>query len=78
MIFCDNTSAINLIYNGANSLRGQHINIQYYYIHDIVVEGKEVKITYIPTSNMIADPLTKGIPSETFVKHVGLMGLRIL
>ena len=75
-IFCDNMSAINLIYRGANSLKGQHIDIQYHYIHDVVVEKKEVKVTYIPTSDMIVDPLTKGIPAKLFSKHVDLMGLR--
>ena len=75
-IYCDNTSAIDLIYSGANSSKGQHIEIQYHYIHDIVEEKEEVKVTYIPTTDMLADSLTKAIPAETFIKHVSLMGLR--
>ena len=74
-IYCDNQAAINLINSGANSSRGKHIEIQYHYIRDIVQKG-EVKMTYILTCDMIADPLTKGLPAEIFIKHVGLMGLR--
>ncbi|XP_074352333.1 secreted RxLR effector protein 161-like [Apium graveolens] len=72
-IYCDNTSTINLIYSGANSSNGQHIELQYHYIHDIVVEKEEVKVTYIPTTDMLADSLTKAILAETFIKHVSLM-----
>ena len=74
-IYCDNQAAINLINSGANSSRGKHIEVQYHYIRDIVQKG-EIKITYVPTCDMIADPLTKGIPAENFIKHVGLMGLK--
>ena len=73
-IYCDNQAAISLINSGANSSKGKHIEIQYHYIRDIM-EKEEVSVTYIPTSDMIADPLTKGIPAGTFIKHVGLMGL---
>ena len=74
-IYCDNQAAISLINSGANSSKGKHIEIQYHYIRDIVEKG-EVKVTYIPTTDMIADPLTKGITAESFIKHVSLMGLR--
>ena len=33
-------------------------------------------MSYIPTSDMIADLITKDMPVEKFVKYVGLMGLR--
>ena len=74
-IYCDNQAAISLINSGANSSCGKHIEIQYHYIRDIVQKW-EVKISYIPTSDMIADPLTKSLSAENFIKHVGLMGLR--
>ena len=73
-IYCDNQATIILINSGANSLRGKHIEIQYHYIRDII-QKEEIEVSYIPTSDMIADPMTKGIPVEKFVKHVSLMGL---
>lgn len=76
-IYCDNQTTINLIYSGANSLKRKHIEIQYHYIHDIVVKKEKVKVTYIPTTDMIVNSLTKGIPASTFIKHVSLnMGLK--
>ena len=74
-IYCDNQAAISLINSGANSSKGKHIEIQYHYIQDIIQKG-EIKVSYIPTSNMLADLLTKSIPTDNFIKHVGLMGLR--
>ena len=73
-IYCDNQAAISLINSGANNSKGRHIEIQYHYIHDII-QKEEIEVSYIPTSDMIADPMTKGIPIEKFVKHVDLMGL---
>ena len=74
-IYCDNQAAISLIKSGANSSKGKHIEIQYHYIQDIV-QKREIKVSYIPTSDMIADPLTKSISADNFIKYVGLMGLR--
>jgi hypothetical protein len=74
-MYCDNQAAISLIDSGANSSKGKHIEIEYHYVHDIV-KKKEVTITYIPTDDMLADSMTKGIPAANFIKHVGLMGLR--
>ena len=73
-IYCDNQAAISLINSGANNSKGRHIEIQYHYIRDIIQKEK-IDVSYIPTSDMIADPMTKEIPAEKFVKHVGLMGL---
>ena len=73
-IYCDNQAAISLINSGANNSKGRHIEIQYHYIRDII-QKEEIEVSYIPTSDMIDDPMTKGIPAEKFVKHVGLMGL---
>ncbi|XP_043710657.1 secreted RxLR effector protein 161-like [Telopea speciosissima] len=76
-IFCDNQAAISLIHSGANSSKEKHVEIQYHYIRDIV-EKCEIKVTYILTSDMVADPLTKGIHAEAYIKHVNLMGLRAI
>src|SRR5262249_17029316 len=74
-MYCDNQAAISLIYSVANNSKGKHIEVQYHYIRDIVEKG-EIKVTYIPTSDMLADPLTKGIATENFIKLVSLMGLK--
>jgi hypothetical protein len=74
-VFCDNKSAIFLIKSGANSSKGKHIDVKYHYIQDIVERG-EVKVDYIPSEHMVADPMTKGLTLEKFREHVGKMGLK--
>ena len=74
-VFCDNKSAISLIKSGANSSKGKHIDVNYHYIQDIVERG-EIKVDYIPSGEMVADPMTKGLTMEKFREHVTAMGLR--
>ena len=73
-IFCDNTSALavamDLKYHG----KINHIKKRYHYIKDAITE-KDVVLKHISTSNMVADPLTKPIVRDVFVKHVRSLGL---
>jgi hypothetical protein len=74
-VFCDNKSAISLIKSGANSSKGKHIDINYHYIQDIVERG-EIKVYFVPSVDMMADPMTKGLTLNQFRMHVTGMGLR--
>lgn len=40
------------------------------------IEDGEVKIEYISTNLMVADPLTKLLSPLVFARHVRIMGLR--
>ena len=74
-VFCDNKSAISLIKSGANSLKGKHIDINYHYIQDIVERG-EMKVHFVPSADMMVDPMIKGLTLNQFKVHVIGMGLR--
>uniref|UniRef100_A0A2N9GNZ7 Reverse transcriptase Ty1/copia-type domain-containing protein n=1 Tax=Fagus sylvatica TaxID=28930 RepID=A0A2N9GNZ7_FAGSY len=74
-VFCDNKSAISLIKSGANSSKGKHIDVNYHYIQDIVERG-EIKVHFVPSADMMADPMTKGLTLNQFRVHVTGMGLR--
>uniref|UniRef100_A0A2N9F1W8 CCHC-type domain-containing protein n=1 Tax=Fagus sylvatica TaxID=28930 RepID=A0A2N9F1W8_FAGSY len=74
-VFCDNKSAISLITSGANSSKGKHIDVNYHYIQDIVERG-EIKVHFVPSADMMADPMTKGLTLNQFRVHVTGMGLR--
>ena len=50
------------------------IKTRYHYIRDSITE-KDAVLKYISTSNMVADPLTKPIARDVFVKHVRSLGL---
>jgi len=63
----DNQGAIALTRDHQYHARTKHIDICFHLIRWIVAEGK-LKLVYCPTEDMIADTLTKALPS-TKVKH---------
>jgi len=64
----DNQSAIRLIKNPEFHKRTKHIDIQFHFIRKKFENG-EINISYIHTSNQLADILTKALPRDTSLKH---------
>ena len=52
----------------------KHIDTKYNFVKDIVAH-KEVNMKYISMHNMVANPLTKPIPRDIFIKHVKSQGI---
>ena len=67
VIFEDNQSAIAMTKNPQFHGRSKHIEIKYHFVRDKVAEGI-VEIQYCPTTEMIADMLTKALPKDVFAK----------
>jgi hypothetical protein len=67
-VFCDNKSAISLIKSRANSFKGKHIDSNYHYIQAIV-EMREIKAHFVPSAEMMADPMTKGLSGNSVKLH---------
>ena len=74
VIFEDNQSAIAMTKNPQFHGRSKHIAIKYHFVRDKVAEGI-VKIQYCPTTEMIADMLTKALPKDIFTKLRVMIGL---
>jgi hypothetical protein len=73
IIYQDNMSTIALGKNGqASSDRTRHVSIRYFWAKDRVDSG-DIEIIYCPTSEMIADILTKPLHGEAFVKFRQLL-----
>lgn len=72
-IFCDNQSAICISKNDALLQRSKHIAIQYHHEK----ENDEIIVNYMPTEEMPADLLAKGIPKGKFLPCISKMGLKI-
>ena len=66
-LFSDNQSAIALTKEHQYHARTKHIDVRFHFIRWIVEEGK-IRLIYCPTDEMVADILTKALPS-TKVKH---------
>ena len=63
----DNQGAICLSKNPKNHPRTKHIDVKYHYTRSLV-ENNVMKVEYIPTSEMLADALTKALPQPNFQK----------
>ncbi|TFY50793.1 hypothetical protein EVG20_g11324 [Dentipellis fragilis] len=66
-LFGDNQSAIALTQDHQYHARTKHIDIRYHFIRWIVENGS-LRLIYCPTDEMVADTLTKALPSAK-VKH---------
>lgn len=61
----DNQGSIALAHNPVFHSRTKHIDIQHHYIRDEVA-SKRIELSYVPTEQMIADGLTKALPTSSF------------
>jgi transposase InsO family protein len=65
----DNQGALALASNPVNHLRSKHIRVRYHAIRDFIEHG-DIKTTYIPTSKMAADGLTKAVKADSLKRMV--------
>lgn len=63
ILYGDNQSTQELTKNGIKSERTKHIDIKYRYVTDEVAQGK-IELKWIPTTQQLADVLTKPLGSS--------------
>ena len=73
-VYGDNQGAICLSKNPKNHPRTKHIDVKYHYTRELV-ESDIIKVDYVPTSEMVADTLTKGLARPSFEKLRLSMGV---
>jgi len=73
-IYYDNTAAIAVAEDPKYHGKTKHIKMRYHYIREAITE-QDVILKHISTNSMVADPLTKPIARDTFVRHVRSLGL---
>jgi len=66
-LFSDNQAAITLTHDHQYHLHMKHIDVRYHWIHWVIEKGS-IWLVYCPTDDMVADALTKALPSAK-VKH---------
>ena len=66
VIFCDNTSAINISKNLVMHTNTKHIAIKYHFLRELV-QDKEVRLEYVNKKEKITDIFTKPLPNDAFL-----------
>ena len=74
-IYSDSMAAMAYTKDPKYHGKTKHISMKYNFVRDAIEEG-EVRIEYISTDLMVADPLTKPLPPLVFARHVRAIGLR--
>ena len=64
-LHCDNTSTISVSKNPVLHSKTKHIPLKYHFLKDQVA-NKVVQLQYIPSTEKIADILTKSLPKAQF------------
>jgi len=74
IILADNQGAIKLSKNPQHHNRTKHIDVRYHFIRKCNQDGL-IELAYIPTTEMVADILTKALPRVKHDKHMLGMGM---
>ena len=69
---CDNQSAIATADTVAITERSKHIDVRYHYIRE-QIRYKYIKVSYLPTTEMLADILTKISTNDAIVKFQNVL-----
>ena len=77
ILYCDNTSAINISKNLVMHAKTKHIAIKYHYVRELV-EDKQVKMDYINSKEQIVDIFTKPLPKDASEYLKGKLGVKPL
>ena len=72
----DNQSAIRVMGEEKETSRLKHIDIKFRFVQDLIQRGI-IKLKYIPTTEQVADIMTKGLPVKPFVLHRMGLGLSV-
>ena len=65
IVYCDNTSAINISKNPVQHSKTKHIDIRHHFIRELV-ENKIVVIEHVATKNQLSDIFTKALDTSRF------------
>ena len=75
LLFSDNQAAIALTRDNQYHPRTKHIDVRYHWIRWVVEKGS-IQLIYCPTDDMVADVLTKALPSAKVKHFAASLGLR--
>ena len=73
-LHCDNISAMHIAHNRVQHERTKHISIDYHFTREKILNGL-LQLKYLPTSQQLADMLTKVLPSTQLQPLLSKLGM---
>jgi hypothetical protein len=73
-IYYDNTTVVVMVKDPKYHGKTKHIKMRYHYIREAITEHDMI-LKHISTNSIVADPLTKPIAKDAFVRHVRSLDL---
>ncbi|KAJ8878158.1 hypothetical protein PR048_022625 [Dryococelus australis] len=55
--------------------RSKHISVEFHFVKDVVLDRKILRLSYVETSDQLADCLNKELPYCKLVKHIEGLGI---
>jgi hypothetical protein len=74
LLLLNNQSAIHVARNPEHHGRMKHLDLHFYWLRDVVVAG-QIVIQYVPTVDLAADLLTKGLACLKVAAALPQLGL---
>ena len=75
LLYSDNQAALTIVQHPVYYQRAKHIDIRYHFIHN-VHQADQVIINYIPTTDQLADILTKALGPQLHQRCTRAMNIR--
>jgi ATP sulfurylase len=73
-LYCDNKAAINIAHNLVQHDRTKHVEIDKHFIKE-KLEAGIIRMPFVPTTQQIADILTKGLYKSSFEFLISKLGM---
>jgi KUP system potassium uptake protein len=73
-LLCDNQSCIAIAKNPVFHARTKHIEIQYHFVRELIMEGT-IELVYCPTTENCADIFTKALSRDLLERHLHVLGI---
>ena len=73
-LLCDNSAVVPFFRNTRSTSCSKHIDVKFFFVKEKVAKSLII-VEHTPTTSMLVDPLTKGLPICVFQEHVTRMGL---
>lgn len=76
-LYCDSGATLSRAYSKIYNGKSRHISLRHEYVQQLITDGV-INITYVKSSNNLADPFTKALSRDLVVKTSSGMGLKPL